>query len=319
MLWGRSASICSMPNCRKYLVSDESETDDPTLIGEECHIVARKNDGPRGESELTTDQRDEYENLILMCASCHKIIDDQVSLYSIDNLKRIKSEHISWVNSKLSQSERLNQKNEEYYADIIQGIVDFFDFDNYEAWTSYLLSSHQPGIHQQQYDSLIEFQKWIMKRIWPGSHLDLESTIKNIAFVVSDLIKVFDEHADKEGKYFSTKRFYKIDEWNNEKYHRLLDQYDYHVCLIEDLVFELTRSLNYFCDKVRDYVFNGFRRSEGALVVTSGPDSHASFKTYRTEYRNEERINFPYPGLEKFKEVRRTRDWYTSEEWNPPN
>lgn len=49
-----------MPDCRIELVMDVNETDDPSLIGEECHIVAREENGPRGASPLTDEQRDLY-------------------------------------------------------------------------------------------------------------------------------------------------------------------------------------------------------------------------------------------------------------------
>ena len=51
MLWGRSGNMCAFPNCKKELVMDESETDDASVIGEEAHIIARKENGPRGKSK----------------------------------------------------------------------------------------------------------------------------------------------------------------------------------------------------------------------------------------------------------------------------
>jgi hypothetical protein len=41
---------------------DVPETDDATLVGEECHIVARDEGGPRGASQLTANERDLYES-----------------------------------------------------------------------------------------------------------------------------------------------------------------------------------------------------------------------------------------------------------------
>lgn len=52
MLWGRSGNICAFPDCKKELVMDESETDDPSLIGEEAHIVAQKENGPQRKIHL---------------------------------------------------------------------------------------------------------------------------------------------------------------------------------------------------------------------------------------------------------------------------
>ena len=48
MLWGRAAHRCAFPDCRLPLVSDPTETDDESLIGEVCHIVGQSAAGPRG-------------------------------------------------------------------------------------------------------------------------------------------------------------------------------------------------------------------------------------------------------------------------------
>lgn len=46
LLWGRAASRCAI--CKRELVMDETETDDASIVGEACHIVAESPDGPRG-------------------------------------------------------------------------------------------------------------------------------------------------------------------------------------------------------------------------------------------------------------------------------
>jgi len=62
MLWGRAANRCAFPGCRLELVIDGSETDDEALVGDACHMVAESEDGPRGDSPLTSDERDKYNN-----------------------------------------------------------------------------------------------------------------------------------------------------------------------------------------------------------------------------------------------------------------
>jgi hypothetical protein len=62
MLWGRAGARCSV--CR-MLLARTSEPGVASVIGEEGHIVARKEDGPRGKSPLSAKQRDSYSNLIL--------------------------------------------------------------------------------------------------------------------------------------------------------------------------------------------------------------------------------------------------------------
>jgi hypothetical protein len=107
-----------------------------------------------------------------------------------------------------------------------------------------------------------------------------------------------------------TRRFYKIDEWNPSLYKRLLADYEEHVDLIEDLALELTRAANYVCDKVREHVDPSFRLDDGALVLHFGPTLETlGWETLRPEYRGDERVAQPHPGLDEFKQVRSTRDF----------
>lgn len=100
LLWGRSGNRCAI--CRRELTMSGKDEDSDCVIGEECHIVAKKNDGPRGISDLNKKQRDEYENLILLCSIHHKKIDDQIENYSVKNLKTIKLHHERWVRNSLN-------------------------------------------------------------------------------------------------------------------------------------------------------------------------------------------------------------------------
>ncbi|WP_426449650.1 HNH endonuclease signature motif containing protein [Paenibacillus sp. S-38] len=95
ILWGRSGNRCAFPNCPASLikvVSPERE-DLISVIGEECHIVAEEEEGPRGKSKLTKKERNKYDNLILLCRSHHKEIDDHDTYYTVEKLKAFKARH----------------------------------------------------------------------------------------------------------------------------------------------------------------------------------------------------------------------------------
>jgi hypothetical protein len=100
LLWGRAGNRCSI--CRQELTISGVAGEKDSIVGEECHIVARETDGPRGVSDLTAQQRDEYENLLLLCNLHHKQIDDQVASFPVDRLKTIKLHHERWVRASLS-------------------------------------------------------------------------------------------------------------------------------------------------------------------------------------------------------------------------
>ena len=92
---------------------DASEADDPSLVGEACHVVAEKNDGPRGQSELTAKQRDKYANLLLLCNVHHKQIDDQPNKFTVEVLHQVKNDHEKWVKEKLVTYDEKKQKDDE--------------------------------------------------------------------------------------------------------------------------------------------------------------------------------------------------------------
>jgi hypothetical protein len=62
VLWVKAGGRCSM--CHEQLATAAADEDDPSIFGEECHIVARSPGGPRATDIPDTDG---YDNLILLC------------------------------------------------------------------------------------------------------------------------------------------------------------------------------------------------------------------------------------------------------------
>ena len=104
LLWGMAAGLCSHPQCRRPLVAEESDVDPARPLGEMAHIVARSPEGPRGDASFPRDQRDEYANLILLCAHHHTEIDAQPDTFPVDLLHQWKQDHETWVQQRLTES-----------------------------------------------------------------------------------------------------------------------------------------------------------------------------------------------------------------------
>jgi hypothetical protein len=321
MLWGRSGNICAFPGCGKVLVTDISETDDTSIVGEEAHIVARESSGPRGTSPLTIEQRDKYNNLILLCLEHHKIIDDHPEKYPIELLHEYKKNHESWVKQNLKFDDK-KQREDEVYASYIDEFMNLANTEHWKGWTSYLFGSDHPRITKEQYNKLRELIQYIISRVWYKRYPEIEKALYNFKNVLNDLLNVFDEYSEDKGDEIWTRKFYKIDEWDSERYDKLLDKYTYHVKLVHDLTLELTRAANYLFDKVRENLFFSFRIKEGVLLVEVGPFMDLSWRTHRGEYQSEERKEMPYPGLKKFMEIRSMRDFSygegVNEDYFPP-
>lgn len=93
ILFQRSGNRCAFRGCNKVLVHPESDLDDPVILSEVAHIVARSPDGPRGEYPLPLEERDKYDNLILLCEEHHHIVDGQSHTYTVERLHQMKSDH----------------------------------------------------------------------------------------------------------------------------------------------------------------------------------------------------------------------------------
>jgi hypothetical protein len=71
------------------------------VLGEEAHIVSEEPNGPRFRP-MSRKEVDAYANLILLCPSDHKIIDEQVTYYTEQRLQTLKREHAKWVKDRVS-------------------------------------------------------------------------------------------------------------------------------------------------------------------------------------------------------------------------
>lgn len=105
ILWGRSGNRCAM--CRHELVVDATPSDDESVVGDECHIISGKGQGPRYDPKFPSDRLDEPENLILLCRVHHKMTDDQRETYSTDVLRKLKANHEKWVSSALTEQQAI--------------------------------------------------------------------------------------------------------------------------------------------------------------------------------------------------------------------
>lgn len=100
LLWSRAHNTCAM--CKEPLTIDADSVELPGLIiGEEAHIVARSEQGPRGREGDRIDI-DGYGNVILLCAEDHKRVDLQPSVYTAQFLQRMKSDHEAWAEKRFA-------------------------------------------------------------------------------------------------------------------------------------------------------------------------------------------------------------------------
>lgn len=117
VIWSKAAGKCSI--CKEDLLLNGDTEDLTHLVGEVAHIVAEKNDGPRGDSELDLTARNSERNLLLLCLSHHKVIDDDPNSYDVDKLLEIKNAHESWVSHNLTSNPVWDTKlHQMYYINV---------------------------------------------------------------------------------------------------------------------------------------------------------------------------------------------------------
>jgi hypothetical protein len=101
-LWARSGNRCAL--CKTELVLDKDSIDNLHLnLGEECHIISQKPNGPRHKL-IKSFNYDNPDNLLLLCCNDHKTVDEQTLKFPIEKLREIKTIHELWVKNNLERN-----------------------------------------------------------------------------------------------------------------------------------------------------------------------------------------------------------------------
>lgn len=127
-LWSRSGGRCAI--CKRSIILQEKENN-PSPIGEMAHIKGLNPESARYDPNMSDEERNSYENLIILCPTCHTKIDKNPDKFTVEKLKKIKIEHEKWVREQL----RINS-SEVTFAEL-------------EVITKYLTKSIVPNDEQQ--------------------------------------------------------------------------------------------------------------------------------------------------------------------------
>ncbi len=92
LLFTRAGGRCEFDNCNRYLLTHHI-THRTGNFAQMAHIVAFRQAGPRGEAPLSSAERNDLSNLMLLCPQCHKLIDDNPHLYAVEALQEFKKDH----------------------------------------------------------------------------------------------------------------------------------------------------------------------------------------------------------------------------------
>lgn len=99
-LWVKSGGRCEFNGCNEDLYT-ERLTLKPDKLANIAHIVAARPDGPRGDDPLPLEDRNNFENLMLVCLPHHSHFDKRyVDDYPVELLrkwKREQEERVDWL------------------------------------------------------------------------------------------------------------------------------------------------------------------------------------------------------------------------------
>lgn len=89
-----SGGRCNKCRCQLFL---ENQFGEKARLGDDAHIVAASEVGPRGKSDLNPQERALASNLLLLCKNCHAAVDQQPEQYPVTDLLQMREQHYSWV------------------------------------------------------------------------------------------------------------------------------------------------------------------------------------------------------------------------------
>lgn len=94
LLWARSGGFCA--KCKRLLTEEVEGRQPFVVIGVEAHIVSTQPNGPR-HRVLPLEERDAYDNLILLCPDDHVVVDKRPDAFTEEALRDLKRNHEDWA------------------------------------------------------------------------------------------------------------------------------------------------------------------------------------------------------------------------------
>lgn len=96
-LFSDAAGRCQNPGCTLPLFRDLGNK--TIHVGEMAHVFAANDVGPRADKKMSAAERGSYENLILLCPTCHTIIDKAPDQYTDAVILDWKRHHVERIDT----------------------------------------------------------------------------------------------------------------------------------------------------------------------------------------------------------------------------
>lgn len=283
ILWGKAAGRCSFDTCRKKLVADASDAvpSKAILLGENCHIVAEKDKGPRGRSDLSSEERNRYPNLILLCANHHKKIDQDPNNWSIERIHQIKADHEIWVETQLTVPETETEEAK-YYSSMVNIITESLQLSR---WDWVVDNAFRCILVEVFVDGVNNFCEIYNRAVWPQGYDSLRSSIKNLYGHANEYVDHFMTLAiykESNPAHFREDKLWKRNRQDNYNYDELAKKSrDWQKISIQ-LLSNLVVALNEYAVEVRALINPSYLIYQGKFTIedTMGMSTDGFTPTY---------------------------------------
>lgn len=147
LLWANAAGRCSFTDCEERLTIEQAAHVAPYTLGEMAHIKGEKAGSNRHNKSQTNEERNGYENLILLCPNHHTLIDkpENEEVYSVDVLLKMKIMHETNILKRLEVKEFATVEQ-------VKDKIAIFLTENRHVWQQYgpLSDVAQKNPHSQE-------------------------------------------------------------------------------------------------------------------------------------------------------------------------
>jgi hypothetical protein len=195
-LFAASAGYCQNPSCHRHLFVETGST--RIHVAEMAHILAASNQGPRAIHEMTAAQRGHFDNLILLCANCHTIIDKAPEQFPDALLVGWKRDHQSRLDQVFGAVELPNRKD-------VRAVIEPLLLENWIVFEEY----GPDGDYRENPESEMAstWQLYMRNRIIPNNRRILAILDVNRTHLTSDemrTLELFRQHIlDLEARHLT--------------------------------------------------------------------------------------------------------------------
>lgn len=171
ILRSQSAGFCQNPSCNNDLLSLTDSN-----ISQLAHIIPASLRGPRGDvnKDMNRDERARHTNILLLCPTCHNLIDKDPKTYTASTLRSWKDRSLE-IRSKIFGIPEFANRN-----DARCFIEKYFD-ENFNIFKTYGPEKEDPVL-----EDVVHWRQLVVDKIIPNNEYIINFLDKNFKLLNSD-------------------------------------------------------------------------------------------------------------------------------------